>query len=160
MKRRRNQWLKQRCVVAKVCCSQVCFCGNVTTKEVLWTLGCSTVTRPLVGFRSTPSHILSLPPHPAHLHPHTFTHPFSSSTSCTLTPSHLHTSFLFLHILHTHTLTPSHSLHQIQWVGWMEGMPAFVVDPNTRFSDIIVPTIDTTRAHFMLELFITNSKPV
>ena len=76
----------------------------------------------------TPSHILSLPPHPAYLHPH--------------------------------TLTPSHSLHQIQWVGWMEGMPAFVVDPNTRFSDIIVPTIDTTRAHFMLELFITNSKPV
>jgi len=50
--------------------------------------------------------------------------------------------------------------HQIQWVSWMDGKPAFTVDPNMSFSDIIVPTIDTVRAHFLLELFITNSKPV
>jgi len=49
--------------------------------------------------------------------------------------------------------------HQIQRVSWMEGKPAFMVDPSMSFSDIIVPTIDTVCAHFLLE-FITNSKPV
>ena len=42
----------------------------------------------------------------------------------------------------------------------MEGKPEYVVDPNMRFSDIIVPTIDTVRAHFFLELLISNVKPV
>ena len=89
---------------------------------------------------------------------------------CTCLPSYLNTyTPSHSHILppsHPPTLTPSHPhtlppiSHQIQWVGWMEGMPAFVVDPSMSFSDIIVPTIDTIRAHFLLELFITNSKPV
>ena len=42
----------------------------------------------------------------------------------------------------------------------MDGMPEYVVDPNMRFSDIIVPTIDTVRAHFLLELLISNVKQV
>ena len=49
---------------------------------------------------------------------------------------------------------------QIQWVNWMEGMPDYVVDPNMRFSDIIVPTSDTVRAHFLLELLVSNFKQV
>ena len=48
----------------------------------------------------------------------------------------------------------------IRWVGWMDDKPEFVVDPSMRFSDIIVPTIDTVRAHFLLELFIHSSKQV
>ena len=51
-------------------------------------------------------------------------------------------------------------LSQIQWVNWMEGMPDYVVDPNMRFSDIIVPTSDTVRAHFLLELLVSNFKQV
>lgn len=49
---------------------------------------------------------------------------------------------------------------QIQWVGWMADQPDFVVDPAMRFSDIIVPTIDTVRAHFLLELLINSNKQV
>lgn len=49
---------------------------------------------------------------------------------------------------------------QIQWVGWMDGRSDYVVDPSTRFSDIIVPTMDTVRAHFLLELLISNFKQV
>ena len=42
----------------------------------------------------------------------------------------------------------------------MEGQKEFAVDPRLRFSDIIVPTMDTVRSNFMVELLITNSKPV
>lgn len=42
----------------------------------------------------------------------------------------------------------------------MDGLPEYVVDPSMRFADIIVPTIDTVRAHFLMETFITNYKPV
>ena len=42
----------------------------------------------------------------------------------------------------------------------MEGAKEFTVDPRLRFSDIIVPTMDTVRSNFMVELLVTNSKPV
>lgn len=42
----------------------------------------------------------------------------------------------------------------------MDDMPEFVVDPSMRFADIIVPTTDTVRAHFLLELLISNFKQV
>ena len=42
----------------------------------------------------------------------------------------------------------------------MEGQKEFSVDPRLRFSDIIVPTMDTVRSNFMVELLATNSKPV
>jgi len=48
----------------------------------------------------------------------------------------------------------------MQWVGWMDGMKEFEVDPNMSFSDIIVPTMDTVRGHFLLELLVTNYKQV
>lgn len=49
---------------------------------------------------------------------------------------------------------------QVQWIGWMDGLPEYNVDPEMRFSDIIVPTMDTVRAHFLLHLLVTNFKPV
>ena len=48
----------------------------------------------------------------------------------------------------------------MQWVGWMDGIKEFDVDPSMSFSDIIVPTMDTIRGHFLLELLITNFKQV
>ena len=50
--------------------------------------------------------------------------------------------------------------HQVRWQGWLEGQKEFSVDPRVRFSDIIVPTMDTLRSNFMVELLTTNSKPV
>jgi dynein heavy chain len=49
---------------------------------------------------------------------------------------------------------------KVKWQGWLEGQKAFTVDPHLRFSDIIVPTMDTIRSNFMVELLATNSKPV
>lgn len=45
-------------------------------------------------------------------------------------------------------------------MGWMEGLEEYVVDSNMKYADIIVPTIDTVRVHFLLELLLGNSKPV
>ena len=39
-------------------------------------------------------------------------------------------------------------------------MESFVVDPQMQYADIIVPTADTVRASFILELLLTNEKQV
>ena len=49
---------------------------------------------------------------------------------------------------------------QVKWEGWMDSQKEFTVDSRLRFSDIIVPTMDTVRSNFMVELLTTNSKPV
>lgn len=74
---------------------------------------------------------------------------------CIVHNSYVHNVIELLH----NSLVPPTPV-QIQWVGWMDGMPTYVVDPSARFSDIIVPTMDTVRAHFMLELLLSNWKPV
>lgn len=42
----------------------------------------------------------------------------------------------------------------------MEGRPEYVVDPNMQYADIIVPTMDTVRASYIIELLLTNGKQV
>ena len=42
----------------------------------------------------------------------------------------------------------------------MEGREEFVVPQETKFSDIIVPTMDTIRSSYLLELLLTNKKTV
>ena len=42
----------------------------------------------------------------------------------------------------------------------MEETSEFTVDPKMRYADIIVPTMDTVRASFIIELLLTNNKPV
>ena len=49
---------------------------------------------------------------------------------------------------------------QAAWVGWMEKMSEFVVDPKQRFSDIIVPTMDTVRGSYLIGLLLESSKQV
>jgi dynein heavy chain len=48
----------------------------------------------------------------------------------------------------------------VQWLGWMHGMPPFVIPPETPFADILVPTLDTTRSAFLLELLLINNNTV
>ncbi|KPI89108.1 putative dynein heavy chain [Leptomonas seymouri] len=37
------------------------------------------------------------------------------------------------------------------WVHWMQDVPAFIIPTDTRFDDILVPTIDNTRQNYILQ---------
>lgn len=39
------------------------------------------------------------------------------------------------------------------WVPWMAGLPPFVMQPNTPFASIIVPTVDTTRTMHVVHTY-------
>ncbi|XP_052808511.1 dynein axonemal heavy chain 1-like isoform X3 [Mya arenaria] len=49
---------------------------------------------------------------------------------------------------------------KVRWVGWMDDMEEFTIPPETKFSDIIVPTIDTIRSSHLLEMLLVNKKTV
>ena len=42
----------------------------------------------------------------------------------------------------------------------MEDTDEYILDPAMQYSDIIVPTIDTVRASYLIELLLTNDKQV
>uniref|UniRef100_A0A8W8J7D3 Dynein heavy chain 1, axonemal n=1 Tax=Magallana gigas TaxID=29159 RepID=A0A8W8J7D3_MAGGI len=47
-----------------------------------------------------------------------------------------------------------------QWRNWLHGVPDFNIPPDTKFSDIIVPTMDTIRTSHVLEMLLKNKKTV
>eukprot|EP01116_Phalansterium_solitarium_P017128 TRINITY_DN413_c0_g1_i5.p1 TRINITY_DN413_c0_g1~~TRINITY_DN413_c0_g1_i5.p1 ORF type:complete len:4163 (-),score=2181.62 TRINITY_DN413_c0_g1_i5:539-13027(-) len=47
-----------------------------------------------------------------------------------------------------------------KWVGWMANQPEFVITPSMSFQEMIVPTIDTVRYAYLLELLAKNGKNV
>ncbi|XP_069500104.1 dynein axonemal heavy chain 1 [Ambystoma mexicanum] len=49
---------------------------------------------------------------------------------------------------------------KVRWVNWMDTAPSFSLVPETTFSDIIVPTPDTIRMSHLLQMLLTNKKPV
>lgn len=49
---------------------------------------------------------------------------------------------------------------KVRWVNWMESSAPFSIDPDTSYSDIIVPTLDTVRMSHLLGMLLTNKKPV
>ncbi|KAI5607103.1 dynein heavy chain 1, axonemal, partial [Silurus asotus] len=49
---------------------------------------------------------------------------------------------------------------QVQWVNWMEYASKVVITPETSYADIIVPTPDTVRMSFLLDMLLSNKKPV
>lgn len=49
---------------------------------------------------------------------------------------------------------------QIQWVSWMKYAKDVVITPETSYSDIIVPTVDTVRMSFLTDMLLSNKKPV
>ena len=42
----------------------------------------------------------------------------------------------------------------------MDSLTTYTVDPSKQYADIIVPTLDTVRGSFMIELLLTNDKQV
>lgn len=46
------------------------------------------------------------------------------------------------------------------WKQWMEDEPDFHLSTNVSFADIMVPTMDTVRSTYMLDLLLVNNIPV
>lgn len=49
---------------------------------------------------------------------------------------------------------------KVQWVNWMKYANNIVITPETSYADIIVPTADTVRMSFLLDMLLSNKKPV
>ena len=49
---------------------------------------------------------------------------------------------------------------QVKWVSWMNSARDVVITPETSYSDIIVPTQDTVRMSFLMDMLLSNKKPV
>ncbi|NXU12627.1 DYH1 protein, partial [Pardalotus punctatus] len=51
-------------------------------------------------------------------------------------------------------------IFQVRWEVWLDATAEFTMVPDTNFCDIIVPTMNTVRTAYLLELLLTNYKPV
>ncbi|KAM9332808.1 dynein axonemal heavy chain 1-like [Pholidichthys leucotaenia] len=49
---------------------------------------------------------------------------------------------------------------KVQWVSWMKYAKSLVITPDTNYVDIIVPTANTVRTSFLMDMLLTNKKPV
>jgi len=47
-----------------------------------------------------------------------------------------------------------------KWLGWLETIPTFAIQPGAKFQDILVPTIDTVRYGYVLEVQLRHGYPV
>uniref|UniRef100_G1R661 Dynein axonemal heavy chain 1 n=1 Tax=Nomascus leucogenys TaxID=61853 RepID=G1R661_NOMLE len=49
---------------------------------------------------------------------------------------------------------------QVAWVKWMDSSAPFTMVPDTNYCNIIVPTMDTVQMSHLLDMLLTNKKPV
>ncbi|XP_040889376.1 dynein heavy chain 1, axonemal [Toxotes jaculatrix] len=49
---------------------------------------------------------------------------------------------------------------KVQWVSWMKYAKSVVITPETNYADIIIPTADTVRMSFLMDMLLTSKKPV
>uniref|UniRef100_A0A8C9M054 Dynein axonemal heavy chain 1 n=1 Tax=Piliocolobus tephrosceles TaxID=591936 RepID=A0A8C9M054_9PRIM len=49
---------------------------------------------------------------------------------------------------------------QVAWVKWMDSSAPFTMVPDTNYCNIIVPTVDTVQMSHLLDMLLTNKKPV
>ncbi|XP_073667291.1 dynein axonemal heavy chain 1 [Tursiops truncatus] len=49
---------------------------------------------------------------------------------------------------------------QVAWVKWMDSSASFTMMPDTNYCNIIVPTMDTIQMSYLLDMLLTNRKPV
>ncbi|XP_027593384.2 dynein heavy chain 10, axonemal isoform X1 [Pipra filicauda] len=47
-----------------------------------------------------------------------------------------------------------------KWVPWMQLVPEYIHNPEVKFLDILVPTVDTTRTSWLLEQMVKIKRPV
>ena len=47
-----------------------------------------------------------------------------------------------------------------QWVPWRDKVAKYVHDPERKFNDILVPTVDTVRTMWLLQLQVRVRRPV
>lgn len=82
---------------------------------------------------------------------HTQTNLKRKSTVCVL-------SFL----LSLEAVAPSSNIPVLQvcWVKWMDSTEQFTMVPDTNYCDIIIPTMNTVQMAYLLEMLLTNRKPV
>nr|XP_031326333.1 dynein heavy chain 1, axonemal isoform X8 [Camelus dromedarius] len=51
-------------------------------------------------------------------------------------------------------------LTEVAWVKWMDSSASFTMMPDISYCDIIVPTMDTVQMSYLLDMLLTNHKPV
>ena len=51
-------------------------------------------------------------------------------------------------------------LKQEKWIPWHDIVPEYVHDPTVKFSEILVPTLDTVRTTWLLSLMVNIKRPV
>ena len=49
---------------------------------------------------------------------------------------------------------------QAMWFNWMEGVSRYVITPEMSYSDILVPTLDTVRSAYVMDVLLRVHKPV
>ena len=47
-----------------------------------------------------------------------------------------------------------------KWVPWVSVVPEYVHDPDIKFNEILVPTVDTVRSKWLIELMVGIQRPV
>ncbi|KAL8212347.1 UNVERIFIED_CONTAM: Dynein heavy chain 1, axonemal [Gekko kuhli] len=52
------------------------------------------------------------------------------------------------------------AVSEVGWVSWMDSSVEFTLVPDTSFCDVIVPTMNTIQMAYLLEMLLTNHKPV
>lgn len=68
--------------------------------------------------------------------------------------------FLFLQGIDATALSKHSHTFQMCWEKWLDSSAKFTMVPDTNYCDIIVPTMNTVRMAHLLELLLTNRKPV
>lgn len=56
--------------------------------------------------------------------------------------------------------TLCHLWFQVAWVKWMDSSTTFTMMPDANYCSIIVPTVDTIQMSCLLDMLLTNHKPV
>ena len=51
-------------------------------------------------------------------------------------------------------------LKKEKWIPWHDIVPEYVHDPTVKFSEILVPTLDTVRTTWLLSLMVNIKRPV
>lgn len=51
-------------------------------------------------------------------------------------------------------------VEQRVWVSWMSVVPKYVHNPEMRYNEILVPTVDTVRSKWLVQLMVKINRPV